>query len=158
MGKMIEFIKGLFNKLFSKFKVKKGCPKCHNLMDEGTSTEGNTLICSKCGYKMLAKNWGKPIPVPKESAEERNKREFEAYLGKLIERGMAEKGLDKESATKWAWKHIEKKMERRREKMGGTPIACSVCHRSGCNAETGPYRKNPDGTYKHQNPNCASVR
>lgn len=157
MGKVINFLKMLFRKLFERYKVYKECPKCHHVMDKATSDEGKMLVCSHCGYKVLAKYWGKvqpelPKEEKKETYEEKSKREFEEYLKKLIDRGMKEKGLNKEDATKWAWRYIEQKMERRKEKAGGTPITCSICHKYGCNKETGPYIKNPDGkTYRHQN-------
>lgn len=35
------------------------CPKCGEITEELTKTDGNAPICKKCGEKMQQKYWGK---------------------------------------------------------------------------------------------------
>lgn len=89
--------------------------------------------------------------VNRESAEQeqtKRKKEFEDYVQSWVKEGM-KRGMDKEQATKWAWRKIEERVEKNRR--SGRLIACVVCKRAGCFHDTGGMRKNLDGTYTHQN-------
>jgi len=80
--------------------------------------------------------------------EEKDRKEFETYFNGLVDEAK-KGGLDEEQAKKNAWNKINKRIARMQS--GGQMLVCSVCRRAGSNKDTGGLKKNPDGSYRHQN-------
>jgi hypothetical protein len=59
------------------------------------------------------------------------------------------RGMDDAQARKWAGKKIAEQAEKNRR--SGQLIGCTICHQRGVNHDTGGMRRNPDGSYRHQN-------
>lgn len=79
---------------------------------------------------------------------EKDRKEFENYLNGLVDEAKRG-GLDDEQAHKWAWNKINKRIARMQS--SGQMLSCSVCKQAGSNQDTGGLKRNPDGTYRHQN-------
>lgn len=86
--------------------------------------------------------------TPEQKQEQKVNKEFEEYVNSLIEEAKKQ-GYDDEGAKKWAWRKIDKQIEKQRKV--GQFIACRICQKAGNNKETGGMVKNPDGSYQHQN-------
>ena len=84
-----------------------------------------------------------------ETPEEKKQRQVNEYIAFLVDTAKKRYGCDDTWATKWAWQQVDNKMAKQRLK--GTPVACSVCKKSGINRETGPFVKTAEGKLRHQN-------